>query len=315
MELPKFYKNLFATHLNFLLSFGVIVVIILFGQAGVPKFLGDWDKCTKEQQWTCYGTMDRNKCKCDCYNGYFDSLWIDKLKTDRSFKFIYFNMEWTTLLLVGWISFYILCFTRAVQYATKLFFSGQGLNWFAFIVWCSVVHPNYYSAGAQYIYTNDQYNHLTWHQWYFTITEFVIAWTLVQFFETLNNNKSSYLPTYLRTILLWVIFYVSMTHLIQATKDQGFEHIILGLFTTRISILLRDMALFITDVPSLIFAAYNLSFYANFKFAIKKYILRSTEQSSTITEESFKSFRNALLLCTSLVLLSVFFLSTITFGG
>ncbi len=289
------------------------------------RFIGIWDQCEKQRPDTCR-QIDRKTCDCNCFDGYSKAMY-----SRGGYKYIYYNAEWQTFFIFSIIVFYILTFYRSIYYILQLFFSAK-LNLIVFGVWCSTIYSNYYGAGMFYNYLNDEIYHLFKHQLYFSATEFLNSLLLIQFIDKLENpyrywtdlkqkskrdeesqkmEREDYKKQALYFALpIWFIFYVSITHIIQAALDQG---MLSGIsFSSRSTFLIfRDFAFFLSDGPSLLFAFYCLSFRRNLTLIFSN----KEELENTAEEEEYKLFKLMLPATLFGSFLTIFVLSFITFGG
>ena len=124
-------------------------------------------------------------------------------------------MESTTFLIYCISVFYVILGQRAVESLAKLLFA-QRLSIPSFLAFAATVFPNFYSCYMHFNYFNDNIHHLHAHQTFFSVTELIVTYCIVQTADTAlfgDPSQSKY---------LWICFTISLTHMVQALKDNIF---------------------------------------------------------------------------------------------
>lgn len=130
----------------FLLGFLFVLFLFFCAFSVVPWVTDSWNPKNCK---SCIA-VNRETCSCSCFDGVY------KMNYGRGrYKFIYFNTEWTTFIIFGITSFYILLFSRCVENIVRTMLSGS-LKLFnsriivSIIMIALTIYPNFYAMWMHF---------------------------------------------------------------------------------------------------------------------------------------------------------------------
>ena len=317
---PSNLKSSLIAMMRTLLVISIIMLCIYVIYFIVPYCLGWFKPFTKggsciacndallESESDFYDPTWRNTCSCNCWDGRAKGPY-----PRGNFKYIYYQVEGTTLWLVFVSILMVISFYQSLNNLIQLIWSGN-CNYSLIPIYILGWFGVYYGYGAHFNYFNDDFHSLSWHQFYFTISECVMLFTTCMLLDkqwnrvVFNNNISeivqqdgSLMQCKVKAMnyLLWIVLSFSLTHIVQVIHDQGLDHLGRLLF-------LRDVALVFSDVPYVLMCIYYLRIFKIFK--------KPVEMSKDYHDFVRIMKRNLLYVAISVVVM-VFLLSTVTFGG
>lgn len=272
-DFPEHRRVRYESSWSFLIALVGMVVFIYFVNFAIPNALGFHSRCPD----TC-PPVKKDTCFCGCWDG------LNKGHYGRGgYKSIYFNTEKETLFLVSVFVIFCIIFVRALENVFNLLYSRQ-LNWLWFFCLITVVHPAFYAMWTLWNNVNDRIYHLMIHQMFFSVTEYINVYLILQ------NLPKSYISR--SEVGYWAIFVISSIHVIQSVNDQGLQHWYGG----RLHFILRDLSFLLGDLPVLFLSLWTLH-------QIKSWKDRIMYQKRFI------------LFVIALIYLSIYILSNITFAG
>jgi len=278
---------------KYIAAFSLSVGLVIFLAAAflaLPVTFSTWAKNCGP---SCF--PDKSTCDCTCFDG------INKGPYGRGhYKYIYYNSEKQTFLIFSIVAFYIIAGQNAFLRIAKLSLSGK-LSLTAFIAFAATVWPNFYAANMHFNYINDNIHHLHFHQTYFSITEFLIALCVIMMTD---KRQTGYDQPH---TMLWICYSFVVTHIVQNLKDQSYSHLFLGNDSFHDLIPARDLSFLVCDIILLVYFMYKLEFLPKITQIIRGRLDKK--------QPELDSFKRKLVWSTIGAVVSVFILSTVTFGG
>ncbi|KAL0490073.1 hypothetical protein AKO1_009393 [Acrasis kona] len=266
----------------------LFVLVLTFCMWGLPLFImSDWKEICG-RSGSCF--PDKATCDCKCFDG------INKKGYGRGgYKYIYYNSESTTFIIFVIVSTYIVMGERAIGHLTKLLLN-RNLSLYAFIGFAATVFPNFYSASAHFNYFNDNIHHLHMHQTYFTLTELLITFCILRTAHADFSDQNS--------IYSWIGLSISLTHLVQSTKDQTIQNLFVKSNERNRYIPYRDIAFFTSDFIIICYFIFRLNLVQRIKMLL-----------SGKASEANKTLKRDIVVVGFFVFVNVMILSNVTFGG
>jgi len=164
-------------------------------------------------------SVDRDTCGgCSCWDG------LSKAPYDKGrFKFIFFNMEPQTVFIFAVVVFFVLMLDRALRALAGAVRAGRA-DWAAVAAFAVAMPGVMYGAGMMYHYINDEFYAMMPTQLFFTVTETVTAACIVRLAVLPGPSTASAAAreAAARTLCLWVVWSVALSHVVLAGLDQGF---------------------------------------------------------------------------------------------
>jgi len=237
-----------AALLGLLARTGVIVAVVSFHAAAMLLVLTPETKAK-------FG-VDKQTCGgCDCWDG------LSKAPYDKGrYKFIYLNMEFETLVLVGLVFANILMFEKALRSLMTAVLAGRA-DWIALVAFAVSMPGVLYGVGATYHYINDQFYAMMPTQTFFTVTETLTAACIVRL-VTLPaadaSPASMAKDTSARLACLWLVWSIALCHVILAGLDQIFLDLFVRSATITAQAYTRALVFSISDLLLCCWSAWNL---------------------------------------------------------
>jgi hypothetical protein len=195
-------------------------------------------------------TVDPATCGgCSCWDG------LSKAPYDKGdFKFIYWNVTWTTGLILGIMLFYIVLFERALEALVRAVLSKEAAL-FTLVAFVACMPGNLYGAGTVYHYLNDRNYGMLPTQAFFSVTELM---TIVAVWRCLVPAKVGDVEERgRREIYHWIVWVSSLCHVVLAGMDQIVYDLLFKPDVTRHAYA-RAVIFSSTDVLVFIWASYHL---------------------------------------------------------
>eukprot|EP00741_Cyanophora_paradoxa_P014552 tig00020806_g14032.t1 len=201
---------------------------------------------------------DRQSCQNDCFDGKFKGAHGGNV---RGYKYVYFNMERTTLWILLWFLLYMQVLAAGLGRAASLAVAGR-LRWGPFLVLAASFFSHFYGSWCVFNYLNESglgTQPLLASQLFFSLTELASAYCLLPFadarYEYSENEAGSgggggcCCPARLALPLI-----VAAGHVAIALT----ERVLWGLLGLGGSILARDLLLVAGDAATLAWAGARL---------------------------------------------------------
>lgn len=197
--------------------------------------------------------VDQRYCSCSCWDTVFKGTYESGI---ASYKHIYFNATFNTLKIWILTVFSIIVFYESVRRLVLLGLQNC-LRYSMLILFISAIFSHYYSWWAYWNYWNDDY-YMQWnHQLFFTSTELVSTFIVLQ----LADFK---VPVTSRKALL--IIGIAVLHVIAGSLDQFIHNVVKGEgYTHQV---LRDINFMIPDILHVLLPLFELkrSYSRNIKY-------------------------------------------------
>lgn len=177
--------------------------------------------------------VDRRYCSCSCWDTVFKGTYESGI---ASYKHIYFNATLNTVKIWTLTVFSIIIFYESIRRLVSLGLQNN-LRYSMLILFLSAIFSHYYSWWAYVNYWNDDY-YVQWnHQLFFTSTELVSSFLVLQ----LADIK---VPVTSRKVLS--IVGVAILHIVAGSLDQFILNVIKG--EGHMHQVLRDLSFMVPDI-------------------------------------------------------------------
>ena len=169
-----------------------------------------------------YHSVDRKKCSCDCWDGYFRGI-----HSRGGYKTFYFNYEKQTILILG-----LLLFTS--ELLRKILLDMIQRRHITCILLIPSIYSSFYGTWCIINYLNDHdYNRMLRSQTFFWMTELI---TTHLFSQCLNAKNPSKIPSW----WIYVLSAIASLHLFLALEELDAERMSRNVF-----IILSDLTVLI----------------------------------------------------------------------
>jgi hypothetical protein len=172
-----------------------------------------------------YFSVDRERCTCDCWDGYFRGV-----HSRGGYKTFYFNYEQQTMILLC-----ILLFSSELlrQILLNMILKMQ----FILILLIPSIYSNFYGVWSILNYMNDHdYDRMLKSQIYFSLTELIASYI---FYQCLIIKNKTHIPTW----CIYLLCTISFLHIILAWGELNSDR--MG----------RNIGLILSDLISLVWVA------------------------------------------------------------
>eukprot|EP00455_Lapot_gusevi_P011778 TRINITY_DN15499_c0_g1_i1.p1 TRINITY_DN15499_c0_g1~~TRINITY_DN15499_c0_g1_i1.p1 ORF type:complete len:353 (-),score=37.27 TRINITY_DN15499_c0_g1_i1:211-1269(-) len=114
--------------------------------------------------------VDRAKCTCDCWDGYFKGSY-----SRGSYKSVFFNMDAGTIALLLVILFYGSIAQKAILRVAEAMFCRPKTSLYLPVLFHVIWYPNFYCFWMYFNYINDRWFDMFQPQLYYSLTELIMA--------------------------------------------------------------------------------------------------------------------------------------------
>lgn len=199
-------------------------------------------------------SVDPSSCGgCNCWDG------LSKAPYEKGgYKFIYWNMTWTTVLILAIMIFYIVLFERALEVVVRAVLSRR-VELFTLLAFVACMPGNLYGAGTVYHYLNDRFYDMLPTQTFFSVTELLTiigVWRCLEPVPADNAEEQGR-----REVYYWMCWVNSVCHIVLAGLDQIFLDLFWRTNVSRHGYA-RALIFSTTDTIVLLWASYHLGMFA-----------------------------------------------------